>query len=28
VYRSLDAAHKSPDVIEQFRRMAQIESNH
>ena len=28
VYRSLDTAHKSPDVIEQFRRMAQIESNH
>jgi cyclase len=28
VYRSLDAAHKSPDVIEEFRRMAQIESNH
>lgn len=27
VYRSLDAAHKSPDVIEQFRRMAQIESH-
>ena len=25
VYRSIDATHKSPDVIEQFRRMAKIE---
>jgi glyoxylase-like metal-dependent hydrolase (beta-lactamase superfamily II) len=25
VYRSLDSTHKSPDVIEQFRRMAKIE---
>ncbi len=26
VYRSLDPAHESPNVIEQFRRMAEIES--
>ena len=26
VYRSLDASHRSPDVVEQFRRMASIES--
>ncbi len=25
VYRSLDPAHQSPDVVEQFRRMAQLE---
>lgn len=25
VYRSLDPAHRTPDVVEQFRRMAQIE---
>ncbi len=25
VYRSIDSTHKSPDVIEQFRRMAKIE---
>jgi hypothetical protein len=25
VYRSLDPAHESPDVIEQFRRMAALE---
>ena len=24
-YRSLDPNHQSPDVVEQFRRMAQIE---
>ena len=24
-YRSLDASHQSPDVVEQFRRMAQLE---
>ena len=24
-YRSLDASHHSPDVVEQFRRMAQLE---
>lgn len=28
VYRSRDAEHKSPDVIEQFRRMASIEDAH
>lgn len=28
VYRSLDPAHESPDVIEQFRRMAAMESHH
>lgn len=27
VYRSLDAAHQSPDVVEQFRRMATIEAH-
>ena len=26
VYRTLDPAHRTPDVIEQFRRMAQLES--
>jgi hypothetical protein len=25
VYRSIDPAHQSPDVVEQFRRMAQLE---
>jgi len=28
VYRSKDATHKSPDVVEQFRRMAQLENQH
>lgn len=28
VYRSLDPNHRSPDVVEQFRRMAAIESAH
>jgi len=28
VYRSLDPAHESPDVIEQFRRMAVLEAHH
>ena len=28
VYRSKDALHKSPDVVEQFRRMAQLENQH
>jgi hypothetical protein len=28
VYRSLDPAHESPDVIEQFRRMAALEAHH
>ena len=28
VYRSKDASHKSPDVVEQFRRMAQLENQH
>jgi len=28
VYRSRDANHQSPDVIEQFRRMAAIEDAH
>ncbi len=27
VYRSLDPEHRSPDVVEQFRRMAEIESS-
>jgi cyclase len=27
VYRSLDAAHESPDVVEQFRRMASLEAH-
>jgi hypothetical protein len=26
VYRQLDPDHRSPDLVEQFRRMAQIES--
>jgi hypothetical protein len=26
VYRSRDARHRSPDVVEQFRRMAAMES--
>jgi len=25
VYRTLDATHESPDVVEQFRRMSTIE---
>jgi hypothetical protein len=25
VYRTLDASHRSPDVVEQFKRMAMIE---
>lgn len=28
VYRSLDPAHESPDMIEQFRRMAALEAHH
>jgi glyoxylase-like metal-dependent hydrolase (beta-lactamase superfamily II) len=28
VYRSLDPAHESPNVIEQFRRMAALEAHH
>ena len=28
VYRSKDANHKSPDVVEQFRRMAELERQH
>jgi hypothetical protein len=28
VYRSLDAEHRTPDVVEQFRRMAKIEAGH
>ena len=28
VYRSLDPAHATPDVVEQFRRMARIEAGH
>jgi glyoxylase-like metal-dependent hydrolase (beta-lactamase superfamily II) len=28
VYRSKDSSHKSPDVVEQFRRMAQLENQH
>jgi len=28
VYRSKDASHKSPNVVEQFKRMAQLESQH
>jgi len=28
VYRSLSATHKSPDVVEQFRRMFQLEQGH
>ncbi len=27
VYRSLDASHQSPDVVEQFRRMARLEAH-
>lgn len=27
VYRSIDATHESPDVVEQFRRMAEIEAH-
>jgi cyclase len=27
-YRSLDPSHRTPDVVEQFRRMAAIESDH
>jgi len=26
VYRSLDPAHRSPDVVEQFRRMFALEN--
>lgn len=28
VYRELDPTHRSPDVVEQFRRMARIEAGH
>ena len=28
VYRSKDSSHKSPNVVEQFKRMAQLESQH
>ena len=28
VYRTLDAGHKSPDVVEQFRRMFALEQGH
>jgi glyoxylase-like metal-dependent hydrolase (beta-lactamase superfamily II) len=28
VYRSLDPSHETPDVIEQFRRMASLEAHH
>jgi glyoxylase-like metal-dependent hydrolase (beta-lactamase superfamily II) len=28
VYRSLDPSHETPDVIEQFRRMAALEAHH
>ena len=28
VYRSLDGTHKSPDVVEQFRRMFALEQPH
>lgn len=28
VYRQLDPTHETPDVVEQFRRMAQLESGH
>jgi glyoxylase-like metal-dependent hydrolase (beta-lactamase superfamily II) len=28
VYRTLDPAHTTPDVVEQFRRMARIEAGH
>ena len=28
VYRSKNANHKSPDVVEQFRRMAELERQH
>jgi cyclase len=28
VYRTIDPSHRSPDVVEQFRRMARIEAGH
>ena len=28
VYRNLDPAHRTPNVVEQFRRMAELESGH